>query len=1230
VTISGLSNDLTGFNGGTYTAAAGTWTGTAAQFAALAFNAGEDGVQTLSITAATSGPEAGSTTEGYTLTVKPVSEPPTLTLGGTTASVNEGGSVALPSFTATGADADDALTLTVSGLAAGATITDSVDSTVFSGSSFTLTGPEAASTLTLHDATNEGNFTLSVTANNITSGEAASSATKTISVTVNPAPETPTLTLGATTASVNEGAAVALPSITAAGLDGDDVLTLTVSGLAAGVTITDSVDSTVFSSSTFTLTGAEVGSTLTLHDGTNEGNFTLSVTANNTTSGEAASSAAQSISVTVNPVAEGPVLGGSTSATVSEGALVTLGVTDTTVDGDDTLGTVTITGLPSDLSGFSGGTYTSGTGTWTGTAAQFAALTFHAGETSATMSISATSTESTGQTGTTVESYALTVSPVTEAPTLAAGTFTSVTLPEGGSVSGVFAIGVHDADDTLTLTVANLPSGVTLTDSVDGNVFSGSSFTLNAAEAASTLTLHDVTNEFNFTLGVTANNTTPGEIASSALLIVPVLVGSPEGPILGGVTSASVSEGGSVTLGVTEAKFDTDDILGTVTITGLPNDLGGFNGGTYTAAAGTWTGTAAQFAALTFTAGETSATLTISATNTAPGETASTVETYALTVSEPSEMPTIVAGTNSDGTKATFIVTFNEAIAGLTVADFAGFGTAQTGGEPPTLALSSGPGTSFTVTATYNHGQDKTLSYGLNFVNNTGVHETETGETGNLAVGTNYTVPQFSSLAPAGVSGSEIDIGLSDPAAPGATVNLTVSGVPAAWTLNAGTLNSDGSWTVLTTDPSSLTVTTPSTFTGAAVLQVSETWTNTDGSTGSANIADNVEAYAPGSPIFALSGDDTLTGAGGADQFVFSQPIGNDTIHNFNTAMASIDLVGFNGFNSFADVQASTADDANGNAVITLGSGETITLAGVDAAQLGAGDFAFNQQPAVNNPGAMTISDGAILPLDGAVANAGTIALNSTGDETDLEILGAGVTLSGGGQVILSDSNQNVIFGATASVTLTNADNTISGAGQIGAGSMNLANAGVIDASGTNALVIDTGANVVANSGVLETTGAGGLVVDSALDNTGSLLAQSGAMTLKGAVTGAGTATISGSAILEYGAASAEATGFAPGAAGTLKLDQSSSFSGVVTGFAAGDGLDLADVAFGPSTTLGFSENGAGTGGTLTVSDGAHTASIALMGQFAAAGFQQAADGGGGGSFITYTPPPAMALPSPN
>ena len=45
----------------------------------------------------------------------------------------------------------------------------------------------------------------------------------------------------------------------------------------------------------------------------------------------------------------------------------------------------------------------------------------------------------------------------------------------------------------------------------------------------------------------------------------------------------------------------------------------------------------------------------------------------------------------------------------------------------------------------------------------------------------------------------------------------------------------------------------------------------------------------------------------------------------------------------------------------------------------------------------MTIGDGALLPLSGTIVNTGTIALNSTGDETDLQLIEQGVTLEGGG-----------------------------------------------------------------------------------------------------------------------------------------------------------------------------------------------------------------------------------------
>jgi hypothetical protein len=64
--------------------------------------------------------------------------------------------------------------------------------------------------------------------------------------------------------------------------------------------------------------------------------------------------------------------------------------------------------------------------------------------------------------------------------------------------------------------------------------------------------------------------------------------------------------------------------------------------------------------------------------------------------------------------------------------------------------------------------------------------------------------------------------------------------------------------------------------------------------------------------------------------------------------------------------------------------------------------------------------------------------------------------------------------------------------------------------------------------------------------------------------------------------------------------------------------FDLSDIGFGATTTLGYSANGDNTGGALTVSDGMHTANLALLGQYAASGFAAAPDQAGG-TLVTYT-----------
>ncbi|RXT36746.1 hypothetical protein [Bradyrhizobium betae] len=88
------------------------------------------------------------------------------------------------------------------------------------------------------------------------------------------------------------------------------------------------------------------------------------------------------------------------------------------------------------------------------------------------------------------------------------------------------------------------------------------------------------------------------------------------------------------------------------------------------------------------------------------------------------------------------------------------------------------------------------------------------------------------------------------------------------------------------------------------------------------------------------------------------------------------------------------------------------------------------------------------------------------------------------------------------------------------------------------------------------------------------------------------------------------------GASAKLVLDQSSAFSGTITGWQDSAELDLGDIAFGEHTSLAYAANAGNTGGTLTITDGSHTAALHLLGQYSAADFALAADGHGG-SLIT-------------
>ncbi len=446
---------------------------------------------------------------------------------------------------------------------------------------------------------------------------------------------------------------------------------------------------------------------------------------------------------------------------------------------------------------------------------------------------------------------------------------------------------------------------------------------------------------------------------------------------------------------------------------------------------------------------------------------------------------------------------------------------------------------------------------------------------------------------------------------------MTIAGIPAGWALSEGTDDGYGVWTVQANDVSTLSITSPDDYAGALAFKVTMSWTNPDHSAGHIGITDNVEVFPQGAPIFAWAGDDHLTGSGAADLFVFARPIGLDTIYSFDAGQDRIDLIGYAGFANFNDVQRHLSED-NGNAVLALAAGQSITLMGVAAAVLTAGNFVFDQTPMLDNAGTMTVGDGALLPLSGMIDNAGTIALDAAARDTHLQLIQNGVTLQGGGQLILSDSAHNFISGSLPGVTLTNVDNTISGAGQLGA--MTLVNDGTIVATGFHALVIDTGANVVTNSGTLEATGSGGLVVNSDIANSGLIWAHGGNITINGAVTGSGHAMISGAGTLGFGAASSADVTFAEDAAGRLTLEHAADFTGTISGFSSDDQIDLANIGYATASLYDVTYNASADLTTFVITDGTSTGTLHFAGNYTVHTAWHFSIDGNGGTLLTDAP----------
>lgn len=234
-------------------------------------------------------------------------------------------------------------------------------------------------------------------------------------------------------------------------------------------------------------------------------------------------------------------------------------------------------------------------------------------------------------------------------------------------------------------------------------------------------------------------------------------------------------------------------------------------------------------------------------------------------------------------------------------------------------------------------------------------------------------IPQFVGfgILPAGVSGSPITLGLTHPNE--GLVSLKIDNLPCDWSITESGKECHGSWIFETTDLSDLRVITPQDFVGSKRLCGEMSWVTERGMVETISIIDNVEVYAPNTPIFALPGDH-LSGSMYADTFVISksQKYTQDKIYHFDAAQDHINLIDFTGVHQFSDLNI--ISDNQGNTVVNLNSDEqSILFYVMNPEDLTESNFSFNETPYTLNTHTIDIARDSIMPFKGVLENNGVI-----------------------------------------------------------------------------------------------------------------------------------------------------------------------------------------------------------------------------------------------------------------
>ena len=464
-----------------------------------------------------------------------------------------------------------------------------------------------------------------------------------------------------------------------------------------------------------------------------------------------------------------------------------------------------------------------------------------------------------------------------------------------------------------------------------------------------------------------------------------------------------------------------------------------------------------------------------------------------------------------------------------------------------------------------------------------------------------------------------------------------------------GTINNTGTIALNATgNGADLAVVTSATLTGSGKVTLSNNAGNLIGSNGAPATLTNVNNTIAGAGTIG-DGNLILINQGVIDANQSNALVintGGNTVTNSGTleAAASGGLVIESKVSNSKTIEAygtnakvvieSSVTNATTGLILASGSGAQVdldnaTISGGKLQTSGSNAFIETVSGSTDALNGVTITAGSTveinaattLMLGGTVANSGVLLVNGGVLDVNGALTGGTTEISGAGEVVMAQkSSESVAFlskstgelvldqapsfsgsisglGTTQSIDLT--DINFAAGVKISYSSNNRNNtSGVLTVTdGTNTAHLQmVGTYTLANFKV-ESDGAGG-----------TLLSDPTVVTQR---PGNAAEKIGNNVVLEINTRDSGNVTFT-GTNGALWLDQPSTFTGKVSGFGSQNVIDLSGIAFDAQTTLGYSPNSSNTGGTLSLSDGVHSAKIALLGNYMASSFVTASDNHGG------------------